>query len=302
MRTIPLCLKSVARTAGFAGAVGLGIYLSSKSKHEFFRAAASGGLGAILVELFCHPFDTVNMRAKAGQCVTLPRPFLKSLNLSYVLDKYHGVGYVYYGYMLPFSMYFGIFHSVRESLRKRGYSEGRCSALASGISEFAFVMMVYPMELFKTRAQVALPGDRSVSLLDSWAACKWNEMGKKFYVGLPPHLLTYVSYTIAQFGLYHWLTHKFWNADAKGMPPFHQIIGLSALSGALASIASNPFETLTVVYQTKGKPASVLRKVFSKEYVLRGIGQRVLYNALVSPMLFLSLEFSSYLFRVQFSH
>ncbi len=290
--------RNLVRFAAFGSALTLCSYSAYKSRSYLFRAATSGALGALFVEFIFHPVDTLNMRAKAGNRGA-PQTFFR-LDYANMVDKFRGVGYVYYCYPLPLFIYYGIYYWARETCRHLAIDEGLSSAMAATISESVFILVMYPFELFKTRAQAAFVGEKPASMWEVYSkSSRWKGRIGNFYIGIVPYFITYVAYVAFQFGIYHFVVHTTMKRQARTRPSFALIFGASAAAGALASCLTNPLETWAVVRQTGGRVA--LNEFLSWEFVKRGIVQRVIYNVSVSATLFFALEHFSSLFGVQFS-
>jgi len=293
----------IPRTGALA-VIGGVAYKLYHSKNEALRGGMSGMLGALLVELACHPVDTINMRTKADHANNSLKYVESVIRKEGVRSLFRGFGCVYYGYPTFLFGYYLLYKWIKEKLRLWTFNTSKLSettacTIAAFASEFVFVACVYPFELFKTRTQVpALEGGNHSHVL-----ANLNKEGVlKCYVGFVPHLSTYTCFVGIQFGLYNFIVNQYRMKQKSELlvPPMRVIILASVISGGLASIISNPLETITVMKQT-GKNIQ-FDMLYKKEIWCRGLLPRLAYNIILTTALFFSLEYASALFNVQFSH
>ena len=293
---------------GALGGATLAVYKGYKSKSETIRAGISGSLGALVVEVICHPIDTLNMATKAECSRDSTKYAVKFVRERGVRSLYRGINLVLLGYPSFLFGYYWIYQGFKRMLRDRHYinSEALVSGVSALVAEVIFVTLVYPFELFKTRMQVpCIPGQAQnygLTYLRDLIQTKGIVGLKECYVGYVPHITTYGIFVGMQFGIYEGIIH-FYRKIKKNhsdVPPLTVILLASIISGALASIPSNPFEALTVLSQTKGKLR--LRELLRNRSIwYHGLGPRVLYNAALTFLLFFALEHSFALFNVKFS-
>ena len=286
-------------TATIITGAAYGVY---HCKSEAMRAGMSGLIGTLIVELACYPVDTINMMMKAIPSKN-PLEYVKSIirKEGFVTTLYRGVEYVYHGYPICLFFYYLLYKSTKDKLKQRfnHMSEAVSCTIAAFVSEFLFIVLVYPLELYKTRAQVPAI---SVAKENSHVLATTGKKVIKCYVGFVPNLITYTSFVGLQFGFYNWIVNRFRKKSNSNslVPPTWVIAFASITSGALASVLTNPLETWTVMVQTGKNIRLVL--FLRREIFFRGLLPRVTYNMALTTALFFSLEHVSALFNVQFSH
>jgi len=313
-------VKKIAICTGSIGLIG-GLYhyrewLRTKPP-EMLRFALAGSSAAIMMELFCHPIDTLNMRSKISPAYLTEtfginnRTLIKYINNT-TKSVYRGASYVCFGYPGPLLIYYMIYHTLTEWARKKSFGQWETIGLSFGIaalSESAFITLAYPFELVKTKIQVKTESKgKEVSVRNIFReGCEKSSVLKGLkglYLGFAPYFATYVTYVTLQFGVYVLIMESVMkpkmgkNSDRISVP---MIIGSAVTSAIVASVFTNPLESCTVISQTH-KPINILECLKNKNMWMRGLFCRIIYNSVMSVLLFYSLEHFTRYMNVKFTH
>ncbi len=237
--------------------------------------------------------------------------------------SFKGVSYVVLGYPMCLVLYYLVYQSSKDFMQARTVikSEGAASGAAATISETIFILLMYPFERKKTCAQTGKCGMGEVGLIDflyprtspvrkgfDWTrACAL--IRRQMYAGMVSYMVTYVVFVGLQFYIYnlamHYCRHRnspeSSHSEKPMAPSTPEIFVASTISAVVASVASNPFEQLTVLNQT-GQRMS-FRELWGRRKIwFTGLRERVAYNVAMCCALFYLLEHSAAWFGVQFSH
>eukprot|EP00577_Skeletonema_sp_RCC1716_P017634 CAMPEP_0113400810 /NCGR_PEP_ID=MMETSP0013_2-20120614/16334_1 /TAXON_ID=2843 ORGANISM="Skeletonema costatum, Strain 1716" /NCGR_SAMPLE_ID=MMETSP0013_2 /ASSEMBLY_ACC=CAM_ASM_000158 /LENGTH=274 /DNA_ID=CAMNT_0000285929 /DNA_START=131 /DNA_END=952 /DNA_ORIENTATION=- /assembly_acc=CAM_ASM_000158 len=138
------------------------------------------------------------------------------------------------------------------------------TALGGTAAMFA-VNFTHPIELVKTRVQVSNEG-----IIATCSSTMRNEGVAAFWKGIPWAYCREGSYTAIRLGAYAPVR----DAIGAGAPdaPAHMKFLAGALTGAVGSVAGNPFDVLKTLSQTNKSESLPLMSLVGKMYRDQGIG------------------------------
>ena len=123
-----------------------------------------------------------------------------------------------------------------------------------GIAGSIGIAIVQPMDLIKTRVQVAAG---SQGILSTYFSILAHEGVRGLYAGMTAQLLRAWTYAPARFGVFLTLEETFSRNYESGVLPFAQKAGCGLAAGASAAVISNPAEVAIVRMQVdKSLPAA----------------------------------------------
>mmetsp|Transcript_17424 Transcript_17424/g.25256 ORF Transcript_17424/g.25256 Transcript_17424/m.25256 type:complete len:298 (-) Transcript_17424:484-1377(-) len=129
------------------------------------------------------------------------------------------------------------------------------STILGGSAAVFAVNFTHPIELVKTRVQVSKEG-----IIETCSATMRNEGVAAFWKGIPWAYCREGSYTAIRLGAYAPVR----DAIGAGSPdaPFYMKFLAGAITGAVGSVAGNPFDVLKTLAQTnKGTPKPLMSLV-----------------------------------------
>lgn len=137
------------------------------------------------------------------------------------------------------------------------------TALGGTAAMFA-VNFTHPIELVKTRVQVSNEG-----IITTCSSTMRNEGLSAFWKGIPWAYCREGSYTAIRLGAYAPVR----DAIGAGAPdaPAHMKFLAGALTGAVGSVAGNPFDVLKTLSQTNKKESLPLMSLVGKMYRDQGV-------------------------------
>lgn len=226
-------LRGVAAGAGAAGGgAGGGAFLSSAA------SAAAGGRAPLLTRL--------GRSAAATRSTALAGAGGRGL--------YRGLAPALAGVVPAAALYMGVYQSTKAALLPRfGPAWAPAAvALAAAIGDTAASLVRAPCELVKQRLQVGVYGG-----IGGAVAALRGEGLAAVYVGLPAQLARDIPFAATEFLMYEALQSRERQRAAErggagGGERLRRGLGVGAVSGAVASLVSNPLGTLPVVTRREG--------------------------------------------------
>jgi len=124
--------------------------------------------------------------------------------------------------------------------------------LFGGLSGMGATCFVQPLDLVKTRMQVAKStGGAKVSSISVLMGVAKNEGIATLYNGLSAGLLRQATYTTTRLGIYTWLFEKFSSPDGKP-PGFLMKAGMGMAAGASGAFVGTPAEVALIRMTSDG--------------------------------------------------
>jgi hypothetical protein len=175
---------------------------------------------------------------------------------------------------------------------------------AAGLSEMILLITTHPLEYIKIRMQTS--SSKNPHFVDEINKMK-NSMKTpgstkldftNIYRGFIPNMCTSMGFIFGQYGCYHYtrsLLKKTWMKESENMA----ILLCSALSGTVASVLTNGFETMAVMMQSNTSQATKMPKL-SWALFQRGLCTRICYYVILSIVEFFLVEHIYMLYGVKF--
>jgi solute carrier family 25 oxoglutarate transporter 11 len=137
--------------------------------------------------------------------------------------------------------------------------------LFGGLSGMGATLFVQPLDLVKTRMQVAkTSGSAKPSTLSVISGVIKNEGFTTLYNGLSAGLLRQATYTTTRLGIYTWLFEKF---STDGKPPnFFMKAGLGMTAGGSAAFVGTPAEVALIRMTSDGSLPADKRRNYSSVF------------------------------------
>jgi hypothetical protein len=278
---------------GFAGYV----YKNENKmgKCDLLKKSIAGSIGIAVTELFLFPLDTVNMKLKADRT---GKSFFKMVRSIY--QKEGLMGYCKGGQPLFYYTSFGgiLYFYFYELFRKK-FDD--CNA--AGLSEMILLITTHPLEYIKIRMQTSLSkSPQFTEELNKMKECVKPTGSstmdlKKIYRGFIPNMATSMGFIFSQYGCYHY-SRAFLKKTSMKDKDNSSILLCSALSGMVASVWTNGFETMAVMMQSNSNHAAMPK--LSMSMFTRGLCTRISYYVIMSIVEFFLVEHIYKLYGVKF--
>lgn len=277
---------------------------------DWIKIGLAGSLAQGISELSFHFIDTVNNRCKVNKGPTKSIPHLRKMIASEGYRcLFRGINVTFYTGFCGGLVYFALYKYIKDQMKgssSRGFGQEYIRYFcAAFVSELATLFIYYPMEMIKTRMQVGQSYYRYNGLADALKKIIFNPEGgvnkgaiKSLYIGSLPYFCNFTLYTAVQFACYEGIIysllltrHKIkpnWDADIHAL----SFVGIAAISGTIASLATNWIEVITV--QRQINPSKNIIEYIKEEktaVLIKGILPRLLYNVSQTLAVFTLLRY-----------
>ena len=282
------------------------------SDNEILKVGCAGALSQMVSELTLHCIDTVNVRCKGVKGSIRWYQMVEQIVTKEGWGKFFvAINATFYASLFGGFIYFSLYKLMKSRL-KTGKESGESFSsfpryfMSAITAEMAALTVYFPFELIKTRLQTSNNVYKYASLLDAFRKIintsfdprTWDP--KALYSGSLPYFAMFTLYTTVQFSCYEEIM-KLQKRNGNGSSEYSHLFKASILSGAIASLASNWLEVLTVKKQIN--PNALILDIFKEErfrILVKGITPRLLFNMFQSVIIFTLLDRLCHSYGVEF--
>ena len=282
-------------------------HLKTATPSLCFKVGFAGAITQLISDLSFHCVDTVNVKCKGNTDLIRWYSMVSSIWRKEGLKGFFvGINATFCAALLGGFTYFTIYrqfkHRLKNSEKQSKLKEFLCDSLAAATAESAALLIFFPLELVKVRLQTSNELYNYDSVLHGLKRVlhDGNDRVNALYGGSGPYFAMFILYTTIQFSCYEAFMRKYYSAKGTVSTGWN-VLKASLLSGAIASLATNWLEVITINKQLN--PAATISNIMKQEgasMVVKGVTPRLFFNMCQSVVIFFMLDKLCGLFNVNF--
>ena len=273
------------------------------SKFDIVAGSVAGGC---LSTLLGHPLDTIKVHKQVNPALTNSSALqvVRYLSQGSIMRLFSGISAPMANQVLMNTVMFSTFDRTRSFASER--LDGNAAAVGAGLlSGFATACLSTPADWFKIRSQMSLssPFDGSttsslLSVLKSDAEMNGERrplaLIRTIYRGHVANLCREGVFTMVYLGLYDRARNALYSSEGRHIKTF-EVLVVSSMTGALAWVASYPFDTVKTIVQadrtvSTAEAASRLYRLSGVKGFFRGAGASTFRAMLVTSSRMVAYE------------